>query len=100
MVLLCFLLMLGSGGKVDAMDFSVTVLVDANMSSTKMNVLEFCRGYRINRVLVDINFIRDYLFVKSYSISLNWWGRMVCKNVLVRLSSNVGLNRCFWTSVL
>ena len=95
-----FLLMLGSGGKVDTMDFSITVSVDANVLSAKMNVSEFCRGYGIDRVLVDINFIGDYLSVESYNVSLNWWGQMVCKNVLVRSSSDVGLNRCFWTSVL
>ena len=98
--MLHFLLTLGSGGKVNMMDFSITVSVDANMSSAKMNVSEFCRGYTINRVLVDINFIRDYLLVELYNVSSNWWGQMVCKNILVRSSSDVGLNRCFWTSVL
>jgi hypothetical protein len=60
-----FLLTWSSGRKVNAMDFSVTAAsVDTNVSSTKMNVSEFRRGYGIDGVLVDINFDRDCLSVR------------------------------------
>lgn len=97
-----FLLTWSSGGKVDTMDFSATATsVNANVPSVKMNVYEFRRGYGIDRVLVNINFVRDYFSLRSYDVrSLNRWSRMVCKNVLVRLSGYVSLSSCFLTNVL
>jgi hypothetical protein len=66
-----------------------------------VNVYEFRRGYGIDGVLVNINFVGYYLSVGSYDVwSLNRWSRMVCKNVLVRLSGYVSLSSCFLTSVL
>ena len=62
LVIALFLLMLGSGGKVDMMDFSITVSADVNVS-------EFHRGYEIDRALVNINFIGNYLSVESYNVS-------------------------------
>ena len=97
-----FLLTWSSGREVDPMDFSATATsVNANVPSVKMNVYEFRRGYGIDGVLVNINFVRDYFSLRSYDVrSLNRWSRMVRKNVLVRLSGYVSLSSCFLTSVL
>ena len=62
LVVVPFLLSWGGGRKVDAMDFSTTaVLIDANVSGVEMNVNKLRGGYGVDEVLVDINFIGDYL---------------------------------------